>query len=158
MNLSLDTHVLLWTLSAPERLSEVARNAIEDPANIVFVSAAVAWEIEIKAALGKLRAPSDLLNQLAAANFQELPITIAHALAIKQLPNLHRDPFAVEHSFRDRRKTGPLLRRRNKCRKRSCPEKRSAIRTPSKTEHRSGTVGTSACSGRQSRFRRRQNL
>jgi PIN domain nuclease of toxin-antitoxin system len=93
MNLSLDTHVLLWTLSAPERLSAVARNAIEDPANIVFVSAAVAWEIEIKAALGKLRAPSDLPQQLAAANFQELPITIAHALAIKQLPNLHRDPF-----------------------------------------------------------------
>ena len=93
MNLSLDTHVLLWTLSAPERLSKVARSAIEDPANIVFVSAAVAWEIEIKVALGKLRAPSDLLQQLAAANFQELPITIAHALAIKQLPNLHRDPF-----------------------------------------------------------------
>jgi PIN domain nuclease of toxin-antitoxin system len=93
MNLSLDTQVLLWTLSAPERLSAVARSAIEDPANIVFVSAAVAWEIEIKAALGKLRAPSDLLQQLAAANFQELPITIAHALAIKQLPNLHRDPF-----------------------------------------------------------------
>lgn len=93
MNLSLDTHVLLWTLSAPERLSKVARSAIEDPANIVFVSAAVAWEIELKAALGKLRAPSDLLSQLAAANFQELPITAAHALAIKQLPNLHRDPF-----------------------------------------------------------------
>jgi PIN domain nuclease of toxin-antitoxin system len=93
MNLSLDTHVLLWTLSAPERLSAVARNAIEDPANIVFVSAAVAWEIEIKAALGKLRAPSDLLQQLAAANFQELPITIAHALALNELPNLHRDPF-----------------------------------------------------------------
>jgi PIN domain nuclease of toxin-antitoxin system len=93
MNLSLDTHVLLWTLSAPERLSAAARNAIEDPANIVFVSAAVAWEIEIKAALGKLRVPSDLLNQLTAANFQGLPITIGHALAIKQLPNLHRDPF-----------------------------------------------------------------
>jgi PIN domain nuclease of toxin-antitoxin system len=93
MNLSLDTHVLLWTLSIPERLSKAARNAIEDPANIVFVSAAAVWEIEIKAALGKLRAPSDLLHQLAAANFQELPITIAHALALKQLPNLHRDPF-----------------------------------------------------------------
>jgi PIN domain nuclease of toxin-antitoxin system len=93
MNLSLDTQVLLWTLSAPERLSAVARNAIEDPANIVFVSAAVAWEIEIKAALGKLRVPSDLLQQLAAANFQELPITIAHALALNELPNLHRDPF-----------------------------------------------------------------
>jgi PIN domain nuclease of toxin-antitoxin system len=52
----------------------------------------VAWEIEIKAALGKLRAPSDLVDQLTAANFQELPITIAHTVALKQLPNLHRDP------------------------------------------------------------------
>jgi PIN domain nuclease of toxin-antitoxin system len=93
MNLSLDTHVLLWSLSSPERLSKVARSAIENPGNIVFVSTAAAWEIEIKAALGKLRAPSDLANQIAAANFQELPITIAHALALKQLPNLHRDPF-----------------------------------------------------------------
>jgi len=93
MNLSLDTHVFLWSLSAPERLSKAARNAIEDPTNIVFVSAAVVWEIEIKAALGKLRSPPDLANQIAAANFQELPITIAHGLALKQLPNLHRDPF-----------------------------------------------------------------
>jgi PIN domain nuclease of toxin-antitoxin system len=89
----LDTHVLLWSLSSPERLSKVARTAIENPGNIVFVSAAAAWEVAIKAALGKLRAPSNLANQIAAANFQELPITIAHALALKQLPNLHRDPF-----------------------------------------------------------------
>jgi PIN domain nuclease of toxin-antitoxin system len=93
MNLSLDTHVLLWSLSSPQRLSKVARDAIEDPSNIVFVSAAVAWEIEIKSAIGKLRAPSDLATQLSAANFQELGITIAHALALGQLPNLHRDPF-----------------------------------------------------------------
>jgi PIN domain nuclease of toxin-antitoxin system len=93
MNLSLDTHVVLWSLSSPQRLSKVARDAIEDPGNIVFVSAAVAWEIEIKSAIGKLRAPSDLATQASAANFQELPITIAHALALRQLPNLHRDPF-----------------------------------------------------------------
>jgi len=93
MNLSLDTHVLLWSLSSPQRLSKVARDAIEDPANIVFVSAAVAWEIEIKSATGKLRAPSDLADQVSAANFQELPITIAHALALRQLPSLHTDPF-----------------------------------------------------------------
>jgi PIN domain nuclease of toxin-antitoxin system len=93
MNLSLDTHVLLWSLSSPERLSEAARNAIEDPSNLVFVSAAATWEIEIKSALGKLRAPPDLVRQLAVASFQELPITIAHTIAVKQLPNLHRDPF-----------------------------------------------------------------
>jgi PIN domain nuclease of toxin-antitoxin system len=93
MNLSLDTHVLLWSLSFPERLSEAARNAIEDPSNLVFVSAAATWEIEIKSSLGKLRAPPDLVRQLAVANFQELAITIAHTIAVKQLPNLHRDPF-----------------------------------------------------------------
>jgi PIN domain nuclease of toxin-antitoxin system len=93
MNLSLDTQVLLWSLSSPERLSEAARNAIEDPSNLVFVSAAATWEIEIKSALGKLSAPPDLVRQLAVASFQELPITIAHTIAVKQLPNLHRDPF-----------------------------------------------------------------
>jgi PIN domain nuclease of toxin-antitoxin system len=93
MNLSLDTHVLLWSLSFPERLSEAARNAIEDPSNLVFVSAAATWEIEIKSSLGKLRVPPDLVRQLAVANFQELAITIAHTIAAKELPNLHRDPF-----------------------------------------------------------------
>lgn len=93
MNLSLDTHVLLWSISSPERLSEAARNAIEDPTNLVFVSAAATWEIEIKSALGKLRTPPGLAGQLAAANFQELPITIAHTIAVRQLPKLHRDPF-----------------------------------------------------------------
>jgi PIN domain nuclease of toxin-antitoxin system len=73
MNLLLDTQVLIWSLAADHRLKSTARRAIEDGSNRVWVSAASAWEIEIKTALGKLRAPDDLLTQTTAVNFEETP-------------------------------------------------------------------------------------
>jgi PIN domain nuclease of toxin-antitoxin system len=93
MNLLLDTQVLVWCLAADRRLRNAARQAIEDDANRVWVSAASAWEIEIKAALGKLRVPDDLLTQMTAIRFDELPVRIEHALFLRRLPALHRDPF-----------------------------------------------------------------
>ena len=59
MNLLIDTHVLLWALDDDPLLSSAARAAITDGRNLVFVSAATAWEIVIKKALGKLRAPTE---------------------------------------------------------------------------------------------------
>src|SRR5438552_10823375 len=93
MTLLLDTHVLLWWLDDPKQLSRQAKKAIQDGANSVYVSAAVAWEIAIKKALGKLDAPDDLEDVLAANRFLSLPITIPHALAVLALPNHHLDPF-----------------------------------------------------------------
>jgi PIN domain nuclease of toxin-antitoxin system len=92
-SLLLDTHVLLWALTDDDRLSAPARSAITDGTNQVFVSAVCAWEIIIKKALGKLRAPDDLPVQLAAKRITELPVTIVHALAIGGLPRHHADPF-----------------------------------------------------------------
>jgi len=60
MNLLLDTHALLWWLDDNTALSAKARRAIRAERNAVFVSAATAWEISIKRALGKLQAPDDL--------------------------------------------------------------------------------------------------
>lgn len=54
MNLLLDTHVLLWWLSDDTRLGDQARGAIADARSRVWVSAASAWEVVIKAALGRL--------------------------------------------------------------------------------------------------------
>jgi len=48
MNLLLDTHVLLWWLDDNPGLSRRARTVIADGNNLVFVSAAVLWEIQIK--------------------------------------------------------------------------------------------------------------
>jgi len=88
----LDTHALLWWL-ADEALTPQARDAIADPANLVVVSAASAWEISIKKALGKLTAPDDLEQQIQAGGLVPLPIGIAHGVAAGQLPRHHEDPF-----------------------------------------------------------------
>jgi len=92
VRLLLDTHALLWWL-ADEGLSSRTRDAIADPANLVAVSAASAWEIAIKKALGKLTAPDDLEQQVHAGGFVPLPINIAHGIAAGQLPRHHDDPF-----------------------------------------------------------------
>lgn len=94
MNLLLDTHVFLWALDNDPSLSPEARAAITDGNNVVFVSAATAWEISIKKALGKLRVPSgDYLDELKRHRFTPLDITTEHALAVENLPPHHADPF-----------------------------------------------------------------
>lgn len=92
MRLLLDTDALLWWL-ADEGLSSQTRDAIADPANLVAVSAASAWEIAIKKALGKLTAPDDLEQQVHAGGFVPLPINLAHGIAAGQLARHHDDPF-----------------------------------------------------------------
>jgi PIN domain nuclease of toxin-antitoxin system len=84
--------VLLWWL-ADRALSRDVRDAIADPGNEVSVSAATAWEISIKKALGKLSAPDDLEEQFEDGGFAPLTITVAHALAAGSLPRHHDDPF-----------------------------------------------------------------
>jgi PIN domain nuclease of toxin-antitoxin system len=93
VKLLLDTHALLWWLADDARLGRRARRAITAPTNLVFVSAATAWEIAIKRALGKLVAPGDVEEWLVASNFQPLPIRIVEAVASAELPPHHRDPF-----------------------------------------------------------------
>ena len=94
MNLLLDTHVFLWAVDNNPNLSPVAREAIVDGHNIVYVSAATAWEISIKRAIGKLKVPeSDYLEELRLHRFMLLSITTEHALAVENLPSHHKDPF-----------------------------------------------------------------
>lgn len=93
MKVLLDTHTLLWWLADDNTLSIKARKVIASPKTIVFVSAASAWEIAIKKAIGKLQAPDDLTSALSANRFQHLPITVEHALHAGSLPRHHDDPF-----------------------------------------------------------------
>jgi PIN domain nuclease of toxin-antitoxin system len=92
MRVLLDTHLLLWALSSPARLSKRARERIES--SEVFVSAASIWEIGIKSAVGKLDAdPAEVFAGVEPAGFCHLPIVGAHAVRVATLPPLHRDPF-----------------------------------------------------------------
>jgi PIN domain nuclease of toxin-antitoxin system len=88
----MDTHALLWWL-ADEGLTAEVRDAVAEPANLVMVSAASAWEISIKKALAKLTAPDDIGRQIDEGGFTPLPISIAHGIAAGQLPRHHDDPF-----------------------------------------------------------------
>jgi PIN domain nuclease of toxin-antitoxin system len=93
MRVLLDTHMLLWWLADDPALPERAADAISDAGNSIIVSAATAWEIAIKKATGRLEAPDDLLDALAENHFDQLPITVLHALAAGDLPAHHSDPF-----------------------------------------------------------------
>ncbi|HEX5057755.1 MAG TPA: type II toxin-antitoxin system VapC family toxin [Kofleriaceae bacterium] len=108
MKLLLDTHVVLWSATDPERLSEGARTAIEDGANEVLVSIVSAWEIALKQSIGKLDLPSHaeqwLPEVLKKSGFEVAELGLTAALRVRSLPWHHRDPFdrlLIAHALED---------------------------------------------------------
>lgn len=93
MQLLLDTHALLWWMGDMPQLGATARRHIMQPDNRAIVSAVSVWEIEIKRALGKLKAPGDIKAAIDASQFETMPITIDHSIAAARLPPHHQDPF-----------------------------------------------------------------
>ena len=96
MKLLLDTQLLLWAAGQPERLPVAARRMIDDARNELMFSAANLWEVAIKSGLGRsdFRADARLLRRgLLDNGYDELAIAGEHAVAIANLPPIHRDPF-----------------------------------------------------------------
>jgi len=93
MRLLLDTQVFLWSVTDDRKLTKAARKLILD-ADDVFVSSASIWEASIKAGLGKLDVDVNLLvSEIEASGFSELPVRAVHAAMVRDLPDIHRDPF-----------------------------------------------------------------
>lgn len=97
MKYLLDTSVWLWSLTAPERVSARGRRVLASGKTEIYLSAASAWEIGIKSALGKLALPEPAATyvpaRIAAQGIRPLSITHTHALAVGDLPAHHSDPF-----------------------------------------------------------------
>ena len=97
MKLLLDTCTFLWAIADPDRLPPRIAAALLAESNEVYVSAASAWEIVIKAGTGRLRVRGDadrfVRAQREAAGFAPLAIDEDSALHVSRLPALHRDPF-----------------------------------------------------------------
>ena len=97
MKYLLDTHCFVWMAVAPQRLNATAQAALRDGGNELYLSAASAWEVAIKQAIGKLTLPEPpeawVLRQMRALDLLALPIQPIHALRTAQLPSQHRDPF-----------------------------------------------------------------
>lgn len=99
MKLLLDTHILLWAVADPSRLSQRATDMLLDPSNMCISSAACVWEIAIKHARNAGR-PDDMpisgntaILLAESAGFDVLHITPEHAAFVGDLPHFHRDPF-----------------------------------------------------------------
>jgi PIN domain nuclease of toxin-antitoxin system len=96
MRILFDTHAFIWWLEESERLSKKARSTIENSETTMLISAATAWELAIKANLGKLNGLSlvmELRRFIQEEAFEALPISIEHATRAGLLPLHHRDPF-----------------------------------------------------------------
>lgn len=96
MTFLLDTHLLLWAAGRPDMLSDAARALIDDRDNELLFSAASLWEVAIKGGLGRSEfevEPRALRRGLMDADYGELAVTSAHAVAVASLPPIHKDPF-----------------------------------------------------------------
>ena len=94
--LLLDTHILLWSLIEPERLSDKVTRELENPANEIWISPITAWEIIILAEKGRVELSDEpvawMQNVLDSVPFKQA--TLNHEVAIQsrliKLP--HQDP------------------------------------------------------------------
>jgi PIN domain nuclease of toxin-antitoxin system len=97
VRLLLDTQAVLWWKEGSRKLGRRARRAIERGAVAVYVSAASAWEIAIKAQAGRLGLSSPLHqwmpDELERNGFVILSVTAGHAVGVGSLPTHHDDPF-----------------------------------------------------------------
>lgn len=96
MKLLLDTHLLLWMTILSYKLRPGTRQLIDHPDNQLFFSSLSIWEVALKS--GAKRDDFDvdarvLHRTLLSSDYTELPITGEHAVAVSDLPPLHKDPF-----------------------------------------------------------------
>jgi PIN domain nuclease of toxin-antitoxin system len=97
MKYLLDTVTWLWSVGPSEKIGKAGLEILSDGEAKMYLSAASAWEIAIKAQLGKFDLPeppgSYIPNRLAQQRIRSLPITQDHAVKVYDLPRAHADPF-----------------------------------------------------------------
>lgn len=93
MRLLLDTHTLIWGISEPEKLSKKTKELLSDVDNIILVSTASLWELQIKRSLNKIILPEDFIPQLQKNGYELLNISYKHIERLDEIPLIHRDPF-----------------------------------------------------------------
>jgi len=97
VRLLVDTHVFLWAVLSPEKLTDRVRSVFEDPEAELLVSIATPWEMAIKAGIGKLENGAEILddfeNRVTASGYRILETSIQHTIRSGYLPRHHKDPF-----------------------------------------------------------------
>lgn len=101
MNILLDTHILLWTLSNDMKLPKKARKIIENEENEIYYSIVSLWEVQIKFLAHPDIMPisaAELVKYCEQSGFQRVSIKAEHVFALNRLKRekdvpRHKDPF-----------------------------------------------------------------
>lgn len=97
MNLLIDTHIFIWLQIKLDKIAAQRMQTLKNPNNVLFLSLASVWEMQLKIQNGKFRFPeslSDIIKeQQTDNNLQILPITAEHIYQLESLPFHHKDPF-----------------------------------------------------------------
>ena len=93
----LDTHTFLWAVSDNRRLGVKAKEILDNPSTLLYLSSASAYEIMNKYRIGKLPGYANvaenyhmIVNEFGA---YELPVSTKHAHYAGKFDWIHRDPF-----------------------------------------------------------------
>src|SRR3972149_6371527 len=95
LRLLLDTHIWLWGLSDPARLSRTIAGELEDPNNEVWVSPVTIWEVLVLARKGRivLEDPISWTREaLRRVNFKEAPLNYEVAIQSHMIDPSIPDP------------------------------------------------------------------
>ncbi len=93
MNIIIDTHIFLWAVSEPEKLSTIKSDIMKNSTNTLFVSSITFIEIMIKVSIGKLQVDFDPIEIAKKSGFEILDFSAEDSLALKDMPFYHKDPF-----------------------------------------------------------------
>ncbi|OIQ00804.1 MAG: hypothetical protein AUK35_01070 [Zetaproteobacteria bacterium CG2_30_46_52] len=93
MNIIIDTHIFLWALADPQKISETKRRELETATNTIYVSAISVAEMMLKSSIGKLDINFDVVDMVKQSGFELLDFSAEDAVGLKNLPFHHKDPF-----------------------------------------------------------------
>jgi PIN domain nuclease of toxin-antitoxin system len=93
MKILIDTHIFLWMLSCPEKLSEKRRYELESRSNEIFLSAMSIAELMIKHSIGKIHIDFNPIEMAEKTGIEIANFSGADAMLLGRLPLYHRDPF-----------------------------------------------------------------
>ena len=97
MKLLIDSHIFLWLLFSPEKISANTLSLIQSRQNTVYISSVTFWELSLKYGLGKISfsgvLPEELPVWAKKLGLDVLVLDAETASSIHQLPKYHNDPF-----------------------------------------------------------------
>ncbi len=110
-----DTHTFLWFISGNPKLSDHARQLIENIENERWVSIASLWEISIKTSIGKLKLnitfPEIIKDHINGNAMTLLHIKPEHLEIVRSLPFHHKDSLDCLIIAQSQQENIPVLSR-----------------------------------------------